>query len=577
MPRDFHIAKTGSDANSGSASDPLLTISEGAQRAQPGDVITVHAGIYRESVRPPRGGNSDCQRITYQAAPGEVAVIKGSEVVNGWRSEGRGVWSISLPNTFFGNFNPFADEIQGDWFNPKGRKHHTGSVYLNGEELPEAEFDYDVLNPSSAPSWHAKVNGQETMIAARFTCLNPNDETVEINVRKAIFYPEQPETNFITVQGFVMRHAATPWAPPTAEQIGLIGTHWSKGWIIENNEISHSRCVGITLGKYGDEWDNQSADTAEGYILTVHRALEKGWSKDCIGHHLVRNNRISHCEQAGIVGSLGAAFSEISGNTVYEIHQRKAFDGAEQGAIKIHGAIDTVIRGNHIYRSHYGIWLDWMAQGTRVSGNLCHDNDLDDLFLEVNHGPVLIDNNVCLSRRSLWDRSEGTAFVHNLFAGTIWFWPELERETPYHKPHSTDLAGVTSIFGGDDRFYHNLLFDAEGLASYDAAVNSVVRKGNVLLAKPPEVYHFDDGIRLALTLPAGALAESREIVTSDLLGSTVLSQQAFADSDGSSIRIDSDYFGNMRSEKNPFPGPFELASPGEFSSLSTPIHHVSWT
>jgi len=577
MPRDFHIAKTGNDANCGSASEPLLTISEGAQRAEPGDTITVHAGTYRESVRPPRGGNSDSQRITYRAAPGEVAVIKGSEVVNGWRSEGRGVWSISLPNTFFGDFNPFADEIQGDWFNPKGRKHHTGSVYLNGEELPEAEFDYDVLNPSSAPSWHAKVNGQETMIAARFRCTNPNDETVEINVRKAIFYPEQPETNFITVQGFVMRHAATPWAPPTAEQVGLIGTHWSKGWIIENNEISHSRCVGITLGKYGDEWDNQSANTAEGYISTVQRALDKGWSKECIGHHIVRNNRISHCEQAGIVGSLGAAFSEISGNTIFEIHQRKAFDGAEQGAIKIHGAIDTVIRGNHIYRSHWGIWLDWMAQGTRATGNLCHDNDMDDLFLEVNHGPILIDNNVCLSRRSVWDRSEGTAFVHNLFAGTIWFWPELERETPYHKPHSTDLAGVAPILGGDDRFSHNLIVDAEGLASYDAAVQAVVLKGNVLLAEPPKVSHSHDGIRLGLTLPAGALTEPREIVTTEVLGSTILSQQAFAGSDGAQVRIDTDYFGNIRSEKNPFPGPFEFASPGEFSSLSTPIHQVSWT
>jgi hypothetical protein len=28
--------------------------------------------------------------------------------------------------------------------------------------------------------------------------------------------------NFITVRGFALRQAATPWAPPTAEQIGLI-------------------------------------------------------------------------------------------------------------------------------------------------------------------------------------------------------------------------------------------------------------------------------------------------------------------------------------------------------------------
>ena len=108
--------------------------------------------------------------------------------------------------------------------------------------------------------------------------------------------------NYITVRGFTLRHAATPWAPPTAEQIGLIGTHWSKGWIIEDNTISHSKCVGVALGKYGDQWDNTSANTAEGYVLTINRALENGWSGENIGHHIVRNNHISHCEQAGVVG-----------------------------------------------------------------------------------------------------------------------------------------------------------------------------------------------------------------------------------------------------------------------------------
>ncbi len=54
-------------------------------------------------------------------------------------------------------------------------------------------------------------------------------------MRRTVFYPDQPGRNYITVRGFTLRHAATPWAPPTAEQIGLIGTHWSKGWIIENN------------------------------------------------------------------------------------------------------------------------------------------------------------------------------------------------------------------------------------------------------------------------------------------------------------------------------------------------------
>jgi hypothetical protein len=62
----------------------LRTISAAAARAQAGHVITVHEGIYRERITPPRGGTSDANRIVYQPAPGERVVISGAEVINGW-------------------------------------------------------------------------------------------------------------------------------------------------------------------------------------------------------------------------------------------------------------------------------------------------------------------------------------------------------------------------------------------------------------------------------------------------------------------------------------------------------------
>ena len=39
-----------------------------------------------------------------------------------------------------------------------------------------------------------------------------------------------------------MAHAATQWAPPTSNQIAMIGPNWSKGWIIENNIFHDSKC-----------------------------------------------------------------------------------------------------------------------------------------------------------------------------------------------------------------------------------------------------------------------------------------------------------------------------------------------
>ena len=55
--------------------------------------------------------------------------------------------------------------------------------------------------------------------------------------------------NYITVRGFEMAQAASPWTPPTADQPGLLGAHWSKGWIIENNILHDAKCSGISLGK----------------------------------------------------------------------------------------------------------------------------------------------------------------------------------------------------------------------------------------------------------------------------------------------------------------------------------------
>ncbi len=41
MAKEYHVAKTGNDVNSGSIESPLLTIQAAANLAQAGDVITV--------------------------------------------------------------------------------------------------------------------------------------------------------------------------------------------------------------------------------------------------------------------------------------------------------------------------------------------------------------------------------------------------------------------------------------------------------------------------------------------------------------------------------------------------------
>ena len=571
-PRILYVAISGDDSNAGTEQAPLRSINAAAQIAMPGDTVRVHGGTYRESIHPARGGSSEEARITYEAAGGEEVNILGSEVVTGWTKieQGRfGVWKASVSNEIFGDFNPFAELIAGDWFLNMGRPHHTGNVYFDGRELLEATAWENL----QASFWYAEVGEKETTFYVNCWHSDPNEATIEINVRPTVFYPMETGINYITVRGFTMRHAATNWAPPTSEQIGLIGTNWSKGWIIENNTITHSRCVAVTLGKHGDEYDNTSENSAEGYVETIKRGLAQGWSRENIGGHIVRNNEIANCEQAGIVGSLGAIFSEVSGNLIHDIHIHRLFGGAEQAGIKFHAPIDTLIADNHIYRCNRAMWMDWMTQGTRITRNLCHDNIEQDIFVEVNHGPFVVDNNLLLSNMSIWTMSQGGAFLHNLIGGTISRHAELGRETPYHPQSSVELAGITNIRGGDERFMNNLFLDASGLEAVSGLLDVI--RGDGKSPQEPEAHESFPNLVENNQIATSAFVLKQEgdewaiqfkandtefidcpVLTTDALGKAQIPDLPYMDYTGETLTMDVDFFGNARASGSNAPGPF---------------------
>jgi alpha-N-arabinofuranosidase len=219
-----------------------------------------------------------------------------------------------------------------------------------------------------------------------------------------------------------------------------------------------------------------------------------------------------------------------------------------------------------------------MAQGTRVSGNLFHDNTAEDLFVEVDHGPFLIDNNIFLSPRTLLSVSQGGAYVHNLIAGAIQSIAYDARLTPYHRAHDTAVAGMHDNPFGDDKYINNLFVGPGDLSVYDKAPLAVKMAGNVFLngAKPskherepvveagsapaPKLLEKADGFYLQIAFEGAFGARKRELVTSALLGKAAIPDLPYERPDGSPIRIDRDYFGKTRPSSGPTPGPFE--SPG---------------
>ena len=494
---DVNAAKDGD----GSIERPFKRISDAAKLALPGDEVLVAPGVYREYVDPLNAGTEDA-RISYISTTPLGAVITGAEQVKSWKHYKDNVWVCRISNSVFGDYNPYTTLVFGDWYFATPNK-HTGCVFLNDKAMYEATsldeclkgdiYEYSWVPEDSIYKWYTEQDTEkdETIIYANFQGLDPNKENVEITVRRRCFMPSKTGVGYITVRGFKIDKAATTWAPPAAFQDGMIGPHWSKGWIIEDCEISNSKCAGISLGKYLDT-DNEHYFTYKHVKSAtqmerdaVCRGQYHGWLKEKIGGHIVRRCNIHHCEQGGIIGRMGGVFSIIEDNHIHHINNMMELGGAEIAGIKLHAAIDVLIRRNHIHHCTMGIWCDWEAQGTRITQNLLHDNQRppfaknlpgsmmsQDLFVEVSHGPTLIDNNILLSDVSLRFATQGVAMVHNLICGsftsvgggTTW------RYTPYHIPHRTEVMGFMTILHGDNRFYNNIFIQkwpAEDYLTYD--------------------------------------------------------------------------------------------------------------
>ena len=629
--QQYHVAKHGNDNNLGTVESPFLTISKAAKIALPGSVITVHEGTYRERIAPSHGGLSTTKPIIYQAAKGEDVWIKGSEIIKQWKKFEGNVWMVKIDNKFFGDFNPYVEIVQGDWLlNTYGMDHHLGEVYLNGDSLYEVGELSDVSdeNPlgrtndkdGSRYKWFCKTENGFTTIYANFMGLNPNDELVEINVRPAVFFPKKTGINFITVRGFKMAHAATQWSPPTAEQVGLIGPYWSKGWIIEDNLITDSKCTGISIGKERasghNEWTNLKVKHGtQRERDVVFKALKLGWSFETIGSHIIRNNTIKNCEQTGISGHLGGIGSQIYNNHIYNIHIKKQFFGYETGGIKLHAPIDVIIKNNLIHDNYRGIWLDWQSQGTRVSGNIFYNNEKEDLFNEVNHGPMVVDNNIMLSEISILNASQGTAYAHNLITGKIIIRKVSNRYTPYHFSHSTSVKGLMTILTGDDRYYNNILTSNHQTKPYKGPASDKIHNGldaydgyplssdywykgkrpddfakhklpvyinsNLYFnkAKPfdRELDNFENrefvpkisiekkknSFYLNFEIDDSFKKVKTSLVNTNILGTAFQSEAAFENKDASPIVLDTDILNNKRNVLNPIVGPFEKIKKGK--------------
>jgi hypothetical protein len=409
-----------SDANPGTERRPLQTISAAARRAGPGDTVLVHGGVYRERVAPARGGKPG-RPIRYVAVPGELVYVRGSDLWQpAWRAAAgcAGVFLGRLDPAMFGALRIYelgvADYAGGPVRPAAGPAlaRTRGQLFVDGAPLTQVETEAEVR--CTPGTWIVVPAGGA--IAVHFPPCRParppRERRVELTTRHRIFAPEARGLGHIHVDGFIFEHCANNHPFP---QVGAFSTRGGHHWLIENCVIRHANTIGLDFGAEGG-----IDETPEGRRPAGAPARGECFPERYCGQHVIRNNVISDNGLCGICGRRTWGV-RIEGN-VLERNNRLGFRTWEFGAIKTHQFYDGLIAGNLVRDNDcFGIWLDNLYAGSRVTRNLVLNNYLAGIMVELGLGPGLVDNNVVALTRAgdgLYSHdASGVTIAHNLFYG----------------------------------------------------------------------------------------------------------------------------------------------------------------
>jgi len=148
---EYHVATTGSDEAEGTLEQPFRTIQRAADVMQPGDTCVVHAGTYRETVRPAASGEAG-KPIRFLAAPDETVTVSGADLLEvDWIPHQNRIFKADTPREFIQLFVDGRMMHEARWPNsPTGdlmamnRAHAgkgTGYEALADPNLPEGDWN----------------------------------------------------------------------------------------------------------------------------------------------------------------------------------------------------------------------------------------------------------------------------------------------------------------------------------------------------------------------------------------------------------------------------------------------------
>ena len=368
-----------SDANPGTEDLPWKTIGAamGRETLQPGDQLWIGEGVYRESIRPPRGGRDADSRILIAGMEGERVIVSGADVYGKPEAVSSQTWKIS-------SYNPL--DYYGD-----DALYFREMVVANGIVL-QPVFHHSDLFPGS---FFVDPLKREIIIHVA----SEEAPIVELARRGRLFKPGIPDEScgdptspgWIEVRNITFKHAAN------SAQFGAL-CPGSQGTIFRNVHVEWTNGVGIRL--MGKE-------------------------------HTVIASSSNHNGQAGINGTCSHC-SLLQSETNFN-NWRNHDPFWEAGGGKWIASDNLVIR-NLVSKGNDGpgIWFDGDNKNISLTYSLLDSNLVAGAFFELNSTPAFVDHvTIRRTRREGWSGAgiliqatsgisiSNSSFEHNDGAG-IW-------------------------------------------------------------------------------------------------------------------------------------------------------------
>lgn len=432
----YYVSPNGCDHADGSLEHPFRTVKRANELVQPGEKVILRGGIYRETIRPLRGGIGKDAMIAYEAYPGEEVQVTGLRPYAGeytpnklYRSlaNRKDIFRLSVLECIEDGYNPFAmTKMPHDWcfietfsfdkmrpfFLPRGQ------ILVDGEVLPQAA-DMNELARMEKGMW-AEANG-------RFVNIKWVDDglpahRVELIMAEELFAPVDYGMAYIAIRGIHFHGCANGYPMP---QNGAVSAMRGHHFIVEDCRFSLVNGIALEVG-----------------IQCWNSAYENAIYPKTVGH-LVRRNYFTDIGVCGIASFL-AEDMLVEDNILDNVCTAPVEYMAEDAAIKLHWTMRCLIRGNRISNTPHGaaVWLDYANRDCRISENHF-------INIRSNNGGIVYEANraVCVTDNNIFMHCTSVTSGQN--AGGL---------------------GVMMVGSEFNEVYHNFFWDCRGAAFFTNAV-----------------------------------------------------------------------------------------------------------